>query len=89
MTNLLTRVLKRTQPWVATMVCSIYKQPSGDEVHIQHEKVVDQLAERFPQAAAMLDEAGVGKTHLAVALALKSIENGYGILLRACLRPDG
>ena len=58
MTNLLTRVPKRTQPWVATMVRSIYQQPSAQEVHIQHGKVVEQLAERFPQAAAMLDEAG-------------------------------
>ena len=58
MTNLLTRVPKRTQMWVATMVRSIYQQPSAQEVHIQHEKVVEQLAERFPQAAAMLDEAG-------------------------------
>ena len=59
MTNLLTRVPKRTQMWVATMVRSIYQQPSAQEVHIQHDKVVEQLAERFPQAAAMLDEAGV------------------------------
>ncbi|MYC07247.1 MAG: hypothetical protein F4X57_08760 [Chloroflexi bacterium] len=58
MTNLLTRVPKRTQPWVATMVRSIYRQPSAQEVHIRHEKVVEQLAERFPQAASMLDEAG-------------------------------
>ena len=39
------------------MVRSIYQQPSAQEVHIQHGKVVEQLAERFPQAAAMLDEA--------------------------------
>lgn len=58
MTNLLTRVPKRTQPWVATMVRSIYQQPSAQEVHIQHGKVVEQLAERFPEAASMLDEAG-------------------------------
>ena len=58
MTNLLTRVPKRVQPWVATIVRSIYQQPSAEEVHIQHEKVVEQLQERFPQAAAMLDEAG-------------------------------
>ena len=57
MTNLLTRVPKRTQPWVATMVRSIYQQPSAQEVRIQHEKVVEQLAERFPEAATMLDEA--------------------------------
>ena len=58
MTNLLTRVPKRTQPWVATMVRSIYQQLSAQEVHIQHGKVVEQLAERFPEAASMLDEAG-------------------------------
>ena len=58
MTNLLTRVSKRTQPWVATMVRRIYQQPSAKEVHSQHERVVAQLAERFPQAASMLDEAG-------------------------------
>ena len=48
MTNLLTRVPKRAQPWVATMVRSIYQQPSSEEVHIQHKKVVEQLQERFP-----------------------------------------
>ena len=58
MTNLLTRVPKKAQIWVATMVRSIYQQPSADEVHIQHGKVVEQLAQRFPQAASMLDEAG-------------------------------
>ena len=57
MTNLLTRVPKRAQPWVATMVRSIYQQSSAAKVHSQHEKVVEQLQERFPQAAAMLDEA--------------------------------
>ena len=58
MTNLLTRVPKRTQPWVATMVRSIYQQPSAEEVHSQHERVVAQLAERFPQAASIRDEFG-------------------------------
>ena len=58
MTNLLTRVPERAQHWVATMVRSIYQQPSAEEVHSQHERVVAQLAERFPQAASMLDEAG-------------------------------
>ena len=58
MTNLLTRVPKRVQPWVATMVRSIYQQPSAEEVRSQHERVVVQLQERFPQAASMLDDAG-------------------------------
>ena len=58
MTNLLTRVPRSAQPWVATMVRTIYQQPSAEEVHSQLERVVDQLSERFPQASSMLDEAG-------------------------------
>ena len=58
MTNLLTRVPRSAQPWVATMVRTIYQQPSPQEVHSQFEKVVEQLAERFPQASSMLAEDG-------------------------------
>ena len=58
MTNLLTRVPRRAQPWVATMVRTIYQQPSPDEVHAQLERVTDQLQHRFPQVASLLDEAG-------------------------------
>ena len=58
MTNLLTRVPRSAQPWVATMVRTIYQQPSPQEVHSQLEKVVEQLAERFPQASPMLAEDG-------------------------------
>ena len=61
-TNLLTRVPKRAQPWVATMVRSIYQQPSSEEVHIQHEKVVEQLQERFPQASLDVGRSRVGHT---------------------------
>ena len=39
------------------MVRSIYQQPSAKEVHSQHERVVEQLQERFPQATVMPDEA--------------------------------
>ena len=58
MTNLLTRVPRSAQPWVATMVRTIYQQPSAEEVHSQLERVVDQLSERFPQASSMLAEDG-------------------------------
>ena len=58
MTNLLTRVPRRAQPWVATMVRTIYQQPSPDEVHAQLDRVSDQLQNRFPQVASLLDEAG-------------------------------
>ena len=55
MTNLLTRVPRRVQPWVATMVRTIYQQPSPDEVHAQLNRVTDQLQDRFPQVASLLD----------------------------------
>ena len=58
MTNLLTRVPRRAQPWVATMVRTIYQQPSPDEVHAQLDRVTDQLQDRLPQVASLLDEAG-------------------------------
>ena len=58
MTNLLIRVPRRAQPWVATMVRTIYQQPSPDEVHAQLDRVTDQLKNRFPQVASLLDEAG-------------------------------
>jgi transposase-like protein len=58
MTNLLSRVPKRAQPAVATMVRTIYQQPSPAEVHAQHRRVLEQLEDRFPEAAALLAEAG-------------------------------
>ena len=53
MTNLLTRVPRRAQPWVATMVRTVYQQPSPEEVHAQVDRVIDQLGDRFPQAASV------------------------------------
>jgi len=58
MRNLLTRVPKSTQSFVATMVRSIFAQPDADSVHDQHSRIVAQLEGRFPDAAALLDEAG-------------------------------
>ena len=58
MTNLLSKVPKRAQPWVATMIRTIDQQPSPEEVHAQHQRVVAQLEERFPEAAGRLEEAG-------------------------------
>ena len=59
MTNLLSKVPRRAQPWVATMVRTIYQQPSPEEVHAQHRRMVGMLDERFPQAVVMLEEAGL------------------------------
>ena len=57
MTNLLTRVPKRAQAAVATVVRTIYQQPSAEEVRLQHRRVATQLQERFPEAAELLEEA--------------------------------
>jgi transposase-like protein len=58
MRNLLTRVPKSAQSFVATMVRTIFAQPDAQTVHEQHRRIVDQLVTRFPEAAALLDEAG-------------------------------
>jgi len=58
MRNLLTRVPKSAQGLVATMVRTIFAQPDAASVHEQHARIVVQLEARFPQAAALLDEAG-------------------------------
>lgn len=56
--NLLTRVPKAAQTMVATLVRSIFDQVDAGAVRTQHERVVEQLQERFPDAARLLDEAG-------------------------------
>ena len=57
MSNLLSKVPKRAQGLVATLVRSIFAQPTSKEVWAQHERVADELEHRFPQAAEMLREA--------------------------------
>ena len=57
MRNVLTRVPKSAEGLVATTVRTIFQQPSAEAVHAQHARVVEQLDERFPEAAAMLAEA--------------------------------
>jgi transposase-like protein len=56
MRNLLTRVPKSAQSFVATMVRTIFAQPDAATVHEQHARIVDQLETRFPEAAALLAE---------------------------------
>jgi len=55
--NLLTRVPKSAQPWVSTLVRTIFEQPDAASVRAQHGQVVTALEAKFPQAAAHLDEA--------------------------------
>ena len=58
MRNLLTKVPKSAQALVATLVRTIFAQPDAEQVWAQHARVVEQLTEKFPDAAAFLDEAG-------------------------------
>jgi putative transposase len=48
--NLLTRVPKSAQPWVATLVRTIFDQPAADEVAAQHARVVASLEAKHPGA---------------------------------------
>jgi putative transposase len=55
--NLLTQVPKSAQPWVATMVRTIFDQPEAAEVRAQFARVVDTIGAKYPTAASHLDEA--------------------------------
>src|ERR1044072_8011804 len=57
MRNLLTKVPKSAQSFVATMVRTIFAQPDAATVVEQHRRIGDQLEQRFPNAAALLEEA--------------------------------
>jgi putative transposase len=55
--NLASRVPKSAQPWVLTLLRTIFDQPDAAQVHAQFDRVVDALAEKFPAAAQHLDAA--------------------------------
>ena len=55
--NLASRVPKSAQPWVLTLLRTIFDQPDAASVHAQFDRVVDALAEKFPTAAEHLDAA--------------------------------
>jgi transposase-like protein len=55
--NLSTKVPKSAQPWVSTLVRTIFEQPDAASVHTQHAQVVAALEAKLPQAAAHLDQA--------------------------------
>lgn len=57
MRNLMGKVPKAAQDLVATLVRSIFAQPDAKSVYVQHAMVVEQLEDKFPEAAVMLDEA--------------------------------
>ena len=55
--NLAAKVPKTAQPWVATLVRTIFEQPDAASVRAQHAQVTAALEAKFPAAAAHLDEA--------------------------------
>jgi transposase-like protein len=55
--NLLAKVPKSAQPWVATMVRTIFDQPDAASVRAQYGRVVEAIEAKFPDAATHLDEA--------------------------------
>ncbi len=55
--NLLTTVPKSAQPWVATLVRTIFDQPTAEQVRAQHRWVIDALEANYPAAADHLDHA--------------------------------
>ena len=57
MKNLLCRVPRTAQPFVATLVRTIFAQPSAEEVQAQLKRVTQQLEGRFPEVARLLEEA--------------------------------
>ena len=48
---------KSAQPWVSTLVRTIFEQPDAASVRAQHAQVVTALEAKFPAAAAHLDDA--------------------------------
>jgi transposase-like protein len=55
--DLLTKVAKTSQPWVATLVRTIFDQPDAAEVHAQFARVVTALEAKLPAAAGHLSAA--------------------------------
>ncbi|MFG1892389.1 IS256 family transposase, partial [Micromonospora sp. NPDC049051] len=55
--NLLTKVPKSAQPWIATLVRTIFDQPDTDAVQAQFQRVVATIEAKFPAAAEHLDAA--------------------------------
>ena len=55
--DLLTKVSKTSQPWVATLVRTIFDQPDTAEVHAQFDRVVTALDGKLPAAAGHLAQA--------------------------------
>jgi putative transposase len=53
----LAKVAKSQQPWVATLVRTIFDQPDATEVEAQFQRVTEALAGKLPEAAEHLEQA--------------------------------
>ena len=53
--NLQAQVSKAAQPWVATLLRTVFEQPDAEAVVAQMARTIDTLAEKFPRAAEHLD----------------------------------
>ncbi|MBA0126746.1 transposase [Haloechinothrix sp. YIM 98757] len=51
MRDLLVKISKSSQPWVATLVRTIFDQPDADQVHAQYDRVIAALQDTLPTAA--------------------------------------
>ena len=58
--NLLRQVSESAQPWVGTLLRTVFEQPGTDAVQAQTRHVLDALEAKFPKAAAHLDAAQGG-----------------------------
>jgi transposase-like protein len=55
--NLINQAPKSAQPWVATLLRTVFEQPDADAVRTQMAQVITALDEKFPAAARHLDAA--------------------------------
>src|ERR671910_725350 len=55
MRDLLAVTPKSQQPWVATMVRTIFDQPDAAAVHAQYDRVLDALSQKLPDVGEHLD----------------------------------
>lgn len=55
--NLLSQVPKSAQPWVATLLRTVFEQSDTEDVQAQMRHVLDALEAKVPKAAAHLDAA--------------------------------
>ena len=55
--NLLSQAPKSAQPWVATLLRTVFEQPDADAVRKQMTQVIDSLQAKFPAAGEHLEAA--------------------------------